>query len=241
LTLPPTPETPPPEPGPPPVRPPAVPVSPWTNPGRSASPAVNTNSSAQPSAQAWAELNSTGGQTCNGSTGDPCHLPPEPLPPALATAYRITDAILEYLNREPTITLPDGRVVPVATGTVFTPGVRGAASGTATLIQHSGRHASVAVRVGDEVLHTEQFVRAGQATIVVVEDAAPVVRQVTVNLPDAAAAMNYQRAVLGQATGVYNASTNSCVTHCGDVLRAGGLDVPSTTREIVRWLNTLGY
>jgi hypothetical protein len=98
-----------------------------------------------------------------------------------------------------------------------------AAKGTATVIEHAGSHASVLVRSGNTVLHTEQIVGAGgQTTIAVVENAAPAVRSLTVSLPDAAAAMRYQQSVVGQATGVYNAATNSCVTHCGDVLRAGG-------------------
>jgi hypothetical protein len=79
---------------------------------------------------------------------------------------------------------------------VFTPGVGSAARGTATLVQHAGRHASVVVRAGDQVLHTEQLVLAGgRTTIATVEGAAPVVHEFTVGLPDAAAAMRYQRSV----------------------------------------------
>jgi RHS repeat-associated protein len=128
-------------------------------------------------------------------------------------------------------------------GTVI-PGLRGAgaaARGTATVIEHSSRHASVVVRAGDQVLHTEQLILAGrQTTIGTVEGAAPTLREFTVGLPDAVAAMRYQRSVIGRSTGYYDVATNSCVTHCGDVLRAGGLEVPGTTREIVKWLNSLG-
>ena len=96
------------------------------------------------------------------------------------------------------------------------------------------------VQAGSAILHTEQLVLAGgQTTIAAVENAAPVVRSLTVSLPDAAAAMRYQQSVLGQATGAYNLATNSCVTHCGDVLRAGGLEAPTTTRTIMGWLRGL--
>ena len=97
------------------------------------------------------------------------------------------------------------------------------------------------VRSGNAALHTEQVILSGgQTTIATVEVAAPVVRTVTVSLPDAAAAIRYQQAVLGQATGTYNLATNSCVTHCGNVLRAGGLEAPTTTRAIMRWLRGFG-
>lgn len=131
----------------------------------------------------------------------------------------------------------------VAAAAIVAPYLRGASAvgGTATVIEHGGRHASVIVRAGDQVMHTEQIILAGrQTTIATVQGAAPEVRALTVQLPDAAGAIRYQQSVLGQSTGVYDVATNSCVTHCGDVLRAGGLDAPGTTREIIRWLNSLG-
>ena len=97
------------------------------------------------------------------------------------------------------------------------------------------------VNSGGKALHTEQLVLAGRhTTIAVVEGSAPTVRTLTVGLPDAAAAMRFQQSVIGQSTGLYNAATNSCVTHCGDVLRAGGLNMPGTTREIIKWFNNFG-
>lgn len=113
--------------------------------------------------------------------------------------------------------------------------------GTATVLEHEGGHASIIVRHGDEVLHTEQIVLDAESkatTIQVVSDAAPVVRSVTVELPDAAAAMRYQGRVLGTPMGKYNPLLNSCVTHCGEVLVEGGIEgLRVTTLSIIRWLN----
>jgi hypothetical protein len=113
--------------------------------------------------------------------------------------------------------------------------------GTATIFEHGGSHASVMVRLGEETLHTEQIVLNGNLTTIdVVTDAAPVLRSIEVPLPDAEAALGYQRGVLNTPTGLYNRSLNSCVTHCGDVLRAGGVEgVPERTLDIIRWLKRL--
>lgn len=94
--------------------------------------------------------------------------------------------------------------------------------------------------MGDEVIHTEQIVLSGnQTTIGLVENANDVVRSITVELPDAQAAIRFQRSMLGEPAGLYNRSLNSCVTHCGDVLRAGGmLGVPERSIDVVRWLRS---
>ncbi|MEO5728566.1 MAG: RHS repeat-associated core domain-containing protein [Byssovorax sp.] len=113
-----------------------------------------------------------------------------------------------------------------------------AAGGTATIFQHEGSHASILVEYGEAALHTEQLVLENRATTIeIVQDAAQVLKEVRVQLPDAAAAMNFQQSVLGTDTGVYNRSLNSCVTHVGDVLRAAGVKgVPERTLDIVKWL-----
>jgi RHS repeat-associated protein len=113
--------------------------------------------------------------------------------------------------------------------------------GVATILDHGGRHVSIIVKLGDEMLHTHQVVLPGKlTTIQEVGQAAPVARSVTMELPNARAALQYQRSVLGQPTGRYNALMNSCVTHCGDVLRSGGVQgVPSGTLNIKNWLESI--
>jgi RHS repeat-associated protein len=123
-------------------------------------------------------------------------------------------------------------------GTALTGSVR---AGTATIYQYGARHTSIAVRLGDEALHTEQIILAnGSSTTIAEATTVGVTRAIEVALPDARAALQYQRSVLGTATGEYNLATNSCLTHCGDVLRAGGVfGVPSDTRGIIRWLRSV--
>jgi hypothetical protein len=55
----------------------------------------------------------------------------------------------------------------------------------------------------------------------------PLIDSVTIPLPNASAAAATQARLLGQGNlGQYNLLTNSCVTHCMDVARSGGLEVP---------------
>jgi len=126
-------------------------------------------------------------------------------------------------------------VFTLGQGTALTGSVR---AGTATIYQYGTRHTSIAVRLGDEALHTEQIILAdGRSTSIAQATTVGATRVIEVALPDARAALEYQRSVLGTATGEYNLATNSCVTHCGDVLSAGGVSsVPSDTRGIIRWL-----
>lgn len=114
--------------------------------------------------------------------------------------------------------------------------------GTATVLDHGGTHASIIVRQGETVLHTEQIVNSTTKATTIVEVANPgaVKGSYDIALPDAAGALRHQRAALGQPGGTYDVIRNSCVTHCGDVLRAGGVEgAPTTTLDIVRWLRSL--
>ncbi|WP_126227053.1 RHS repeat-associated core domain-containing protein [Burkholderia ambifaria] len=67
--------------------------------------------------------------------------------------------------------------------------------------------------------------------------ASTVQNTIHVDLPDATAAYKEQAKRLGHPDGVYDKNTNSCVTHVGDILRAGGAqNVPTTTRETIKWI-----
>ena len=133
-------------------------------------------------------------------------------------------------------------VLTLGESTALNGSVRAVATqGTATIYQYGTRHTSIAVRLGDEALHTEQIILAnGSSTSIAEATTVGMTRALEVALPDARAALAYQRSVLGTATGEYNLATNSCLTHCGDVLRAGGVSgVPSDTRGIMRWLRSV--
>jgi hypothetical protein len=59
---------------------------------------------------------------------------------------------------------------------------------------------------------------------------------VTIQLPNGNAAMQFSQGALGPGE-PYILATNSCVTYCGQVLRAGGVEgVPGTTRSIINFL-----
>jgi hypothetical protein len=102
----------------------------------------------------------------------------------------------------------------------------------------NGPHATIAVQHGNQKLHTEQLTdEVSNATTIAPAVLAPgPVKTATLTLPDAASAMAYQRSVIGKAMGTYDPNTNSCATHVGDALRAGGLPAPNTTREIGKYV-----
>lgn len=68
-----------------------------------------------------------------------------------------------------------------------------------------------------------------------------VARQVEVELPDAAAAQKYQRSVEEKPGGIYNERTNSCMTHVGNVLRAGGVTVPEEPLGQAKYFRKQGF
>ena len=117
-------------------------------------------------------------------------------------------------------------------------------AGTATIFQH-GRgkdiHFSVRVQHGDVVIHTEKFRLANGQTITmptgVSRGLASVVHSQDLALPNAAVAHEFQRSVVGTSSRAFNATTENYLTHCADVVRAGGrLDAPATARKFANWL-----
>lgn len=69
----------------------------------------------------------------------------------------------------------------------------------------------------------------------------PVARRVQVELPDAAAAQKYQRSVEEKPGGIYDEKTNSCMTHVGNVLRAGGVAVPQEPLGQAKYFSKQGF
>ena len=85
---------------------------------------------------------------------------------------------------------------------------------------------------GERKIHTHQVRTDAQNNTTVINEkeynsmaGTPVARTVEVELPDAAAAQKYQRSVVDKPGGIYDEKTNSCMTHVGNVLRAGGVAV----------------
>jgi hypothetical protein len=62
----------------------------------------------------------------------------------------------------------------------------------------------------------------------------PNAKEITFNLPDPQAAWEAQGGTLRADLGPYDGLTNSCVTYCVDILRAGGVDIPAGVRGMLR-------
>ena len=118
-------------------------------------------------------------------------------------------------------------------------------NGIATVIWHDNRgaansfgHYSIEVKFGDEILHTHQLGVPGSTTRVSTNmlDRLPVSKTAVFDLPDAKAAIEFQKSVLDKIGPLYDVKTQSCVTHVMDVLRAGGLDVPESAGAQLKFL-----
>ena len=62
--------------------------------------------------------------------------------------------------------------------------------------------------------------------------------EMSITIPDAAAARKAQIASLGTSPGPYDLRDNSCVTYCVDILRAGGVEIPAGRRGAAVLLST---
>jgi hypothetical protein len=67
------------------------------------------------------------------------------------------------------------------------------------------------------------------------------IKSVKLKLPDAESAISYQKSMFGKNLGPYDKKTNSCVTHIGEVLRAGGVDIPKSPIRQFGFLQSLGF
>ncbi|WP_162238937.1 RHS repeat-associated core domain-containing protein [Methylobacterium sp. Leaf85] len=108
-------------------------------------------------------------------------------------------------------------------------------AGTAIVNTFGATHANITVNYAGESFTTGLSNVRGLGTVFA-ESAEGATGSVVVALPNGSAAMNFARNSIG--TGApYNLSTNSCVTYCGQVLGAGGVQgVPGTTRGVINFL-----
>ena len=121
------------------------------------------------------------------------------------------------------------------------------AEGTATVSKFEGTtenpigHNTVESNVGEKVLATEQVITSGDlSTTTIAETAASEsASTATVKLPNGKAAQAYQKSMIGEQTGAYNKVNNSCVSHCGNVLRQGGVKVPTSPLSQFKFIKTL--
>lgn len=60
-----------------------------------------------------------------------------------------------------------------------------------------------------------------------------------IKLPNAVAAQKYQTNQIGKQLVAYNKRCNSCLNHVGDVLRNGGVNVPTGAVSEFKFIRTL--
>ncbi|SCF35132.1 intein N-terminal splicing region/RHS repeat-associated core domain-containing protein [Micromonospora matsumotoense] len=102
-------------------------------------------------------------------------------------------------------------------------------------------HASITVRQGDDVLHTEQAGRPGTRAVAQEFDGelSGFRLDVRIPLPNASRARSYQDVTLGQDLGAYDEMTRSCITYCAEVLQQGGVQgipIQEGSIAITKWL-----
>lgn len=136
-----------------------------------------------------------------------------------------------------------GVIAPMAFG-AFSGVLRSTATrGTATIFRYAGGqggHFSVLVEAGGEALHTHQRIVSSAATVI--EEASGLGRvtaQATIALPDAGAAMRYQRSVMRGLQAAYDPMLNNCAQHCASVVRAGGANAPSRMTQLLAWWRSI--
>ncbi|MFG3044351.1 RHS repeat-associated core domain-containing protein [Streptomyces sp. NPDC048241] len=102
-------------------------------------------------------------------------------------------------------------------------------------------HASITVRHGDDILHSEQAGVPGTRAVAqeFVGDLSGYGLDVRVPLPNASRARSYQDVTLGQDLGAYDQHSRSCITYCAEVLKQGGVEgipIEEGSNAITRWL-----
>ena len=88
-------------------------------------------------------------------------------------------------------------------------------------------HYTVAVELAGAVLHTEQLGMPGTKTTIATNGSGTTQTSAQIQLPDAKAAQDLQKSKLDKLGPDYDTKHRSCITHVGDVLRAGGVPVPT--------------
>jgi RHS repeat-associated protein len=108
-------------------------------------------------------------------------------------------------------------------------------------LDRTAGHASITVRHGDDILHTEQAGVPGTRAVPqnFVGELSDFRVDVRIPLPNASRARSYQDVTLGRDLGAYDEATRSCITYCAEVLRAGGVQgipIEEGSLAITRWL-----
>ena len=110
---------------------------------------------------------------------------------------------------------------------------------------HQGNpHFSVETIGPETTIHTEQGRMAPDGTMAITIHAdlatlPPPAKTAELQLPDVDAAQQLQNDRIGKQLGKYNVRSNNCLTGAADVLRAGGVDVPTNPADMRIWTRQL--
>ena len=105
-------------------------------------------------------------------------------------------------------------------------------------------HYSIEVDNGEEIFHTHQVITStdlSKTTIITVSDDMIPSKSVSIDIPNAISAIDYQKSLIGKDLGAYDVKTNSCVDHISEVLREGGVDIPKSPLGQMKYLKELGF
>jgi len=97
---------------------------------------------------------------------------------------------------------------------------------------HGNEHVSILVKSNDEIVHTHQVITSASnldTTIKIVNENMMKFQTGSINviLPNAKAAQKRQNELIDKELGKYDIDINSCLSHACDVLKSGGMDVPT--------------
>ena len=121
--------------------------------------------------------------------------------------------------------------------------------GTATVYWHDNRspsnvfgHYTIETNVNGQTIHTHQLGAPGTETMITDDlgSLVPPSKSATFDLPDGVNAQDFQKSKIDILGEPYDTKTRSCVTHVGDVLRAGGVDVPTQPGAQLKYLKKCG-
>jgi len=118
------------------------------------------------------------------------------------------------------------------------------AEGIARVFEYHGDnvpHFSIEVQHGQRALHTEAFGKVTWDIVSEVPNPSAALRTYEIPLPNAEAALEYQQSILGTSAGEFELLSNSCLTHCGDVLSAGGISLPTSYNHVTSSTDVLNW
>ena len=61
-------------------------------------------------------------------------------------------------------------------------------------------------------------------------------KSISIDIPNAISAIDYQKSLIGKDLGAYDVKTNSCIDHISKVLREGGVDIPKSPLGQMKYL-----